>query len=108
MKIGELQEQDPELGKLEEGDKTYRSSKLKMGNQLDRKKREELHKLLRIIPEITSNKPGKAELTHHGIPIVKEEKPIRQQPYRIPRAYQGQVEKELQKIRARNYRTIPE
>ena len=37
MKIGELEEQDPELGKLEEGDKTCRSSKLKMGNQLDGK-----------------------------------------------------------------------
>ena len=31
------------------------SSKLHMGNQLDRKQREELHKLLRIFPEITSN-----------------------------------------------------
>ena len=91
MKIGELQEQDPELGKLEEGDKTCRSSKLKMGNQLDRKQCEELHKLLRIFPEITSNKPGKTT-------IVNEEKPIRQQPNRIPRAYQVQVEKELQEM----------
>ncbi len=56
------------------------SSKLKMGNQLDRNQNEELHKLLRIFPEITSDKPGKTELTHHSTPIVKEEKPIRQQP----------------------------
>ena len=41
------------------------SSKLKMENQLDRKQRQELHKLLRIFPEITSNKPGKTELTYH-------------------------------------------
>ena len=69
------------------------SSELKMGNQLERKQREELHELLRIFPEITSNKPGKTELTHHSISIVKEEKPIRQRLYRIPRAYQRQVEK---------------
>ena len=73
------------------------SSKLKMGNQLDRKQCEELHKPLRIFPEITSNIPG-TELTHHSIPIVKEEKPIPQQPYRIPRAYQVPVEKELHKM----------
>ena len=74
------------------------SSELKMGNQLERKQREEVHELLRIFPEITSNKPGKTELTHHSISIVKEEKPIRQRPYRIPRAYQVQVEKELQEM----------
>ena len=59
------------------------SSKLNMEKQLDRKQREELHKLLRTFPEITSNKQGEMELTHHSLPIVKEEKPIRQQPYRI-------------------------
>ena len=69
-----------------------------MGNQLERKQREELHELLRIFPEITSNKPEKTELTHHSISIVKEEKPIRQRPYRIPRAYQVPVEKELQEM----------
>ena len=74
------------------------SSELKMGNQLERKQREELHELLRIFPAITSNKPGKTELTHHNISIVKEEKPIRQRPYRIPRAYQVQVEKEMQEM----------
>ena len=67
-----------------------------MGNQLYRKQREELHKLLRIFPEITLNKPGKT--THRSIPIVKEEKPIQQQPYRISRAYQVQMEKELQEM----------
>ena len=69
-----------------------------MVNQLERKQREELHKLLRIFPEITSDKPGKTELTHYSIPIVKEERPIIQQPYRIPRAYQVQMEKELQEM----------
>ncbi len=62
-----------------EGRKENISSKLKMENQLDRKQREELDKLLRTFPEITSNKQGEMELTHHSIPIVKEEKPIRQQ-----------------------------
>ena len=53
---------------------------------------------MRIFPDITSNKPGKTELTHHSIAIVKEDKPIRQQPCRIPRAYQVQVEKEMQEM----------
>ena len=70
---------------------------LQVGAELDHCQREEIRSLLSRFLEVVSAGPGRTQLVHHRIPTTST--PIRQPPYRIPRAYYTEVIKELEEMK---------
>ena len=71
----------------------------RFGERLTGSQQETLQQLLRQFDAIMSNVPGRTSLIEHRIP-TSTDKAIRQQPYRIPRAYQEEVTMELREMLA--------
>lgn len=66
-----------------------------LGPGLDTQQQDEMLKVLKEFPDTLSKEPGKTKLIEHHIHTTSD-RPIRQQPYRLPKAYQEEVEAELQ------------
>lgn len=65
---------------------------------VDPEKKSQVEKLWRDFSDTISDNPGRTRLIQHRIPTNPDGKPVRQQPYRIPRAYRDEVHKDLQEM----------
>lgn len=68
---------------------------INMGAELSANQRQDVLNVLEKFPSVISDKPGCTQLIEHQIHTNPGIRAIKQAPYRVPRAYQAEVEKEL-------------
>ena len=75
-----------------------------LGKMLDKSQRHDIRQLCQEYSDVINPNPGKTSLVTHSLRTTCE-KPIRQQPYRIPQAKKQEVKKMLDEMIERGYIT---
>ncbi len=69
-----------------------------LGPQLSQCQIKQLQELIHDIPEVFADKPGRTKAAEHCIDTA-DAQPIRIPPYRIPKAWEGEVKEEIRTLR---------
>ena len=72
---------------------------LEVGHRLSGLQKKQIGEMLSEFQAVVSDTPGRTQLAEHRIP-TKADRPLRQPPYRIPRAYREEVMAELEEMQA--------
>ena len=88
---------DPEGELAEDWRNDNTCSELTVGAKLTSLQTTQLHDLLHQFCSILNDKPGRTMLAEHSITLA-DTKPVRQKPYRIPKAFETEVNKDIQEM----------
>ena len=73
-------------------------NEIQFGQHLDEEQKNKLQNLVNEFSDVFNNQPGRTNVIEHRI-ILTTDKPIRQCPYRIPKAYRDKVKKEIEEMK---------
>ena len=95
-----LPQDEPREGEIpDSGNYTAKEcpSDVKIGDQLDQRKREQLQSLIQDYPEVFTDVPGKTDLIQHKIKLTSNT-PVRCKPYPLPYAAREELKNEVESM----------